>query len=71
MSQAEVLRAVKRGALKPATAARLLDAQAILNRNGVEPTRRGVLSGLVSGACSKTAVDRWMTAMRAVNAELN
>ena len=71
MSQTQVLTEVRRGKLSPETAARLLDAQAILKRRGVEPTRRGVLSGLASGACSKTAVDRWITAMRLVNAELN
>jgi len=71
MSQTQVLTEVRRGKLSPETAARLLDAQAILKRNGVEPTRRGVLSGHAAGDCSKTAANRWFAAMSAVNAELS
>ena len=67
----KLLAAVVAGRVSPDTAAGLLDAQAILQRKGVEPTYYGVLAGVACGACSETAADRWFAADWAVRTELS
>lgn len=71
MSRTQVLAHVVAGRISQKWGAKLLDAQYTLKKAGVEPTRRGVLSGVAAGACSRWAANRWFAADRAVRRELS